>query len=233
MPHCLPSTPAALSVLDKVNIGGAVAPVLRRRTITKRRPIHVVNGEGKVVRMSDDIEVAKGVLAHADIAFSVIGTPSIVSCARCRAMFSRQPNERFTVLCSSCRKTRIRYNVVVRLQDEELVALDRYLATTSVDIVRPVGTWEGVFGWLVRAVRNSTCALTKKGITVRLTQEERDVLDALVERANRAVQKHSNVNYRFSLPRSFGRAVRLVLLDGKLLSGEEPHVLPGDATCSF
>lgn len=244
MPRCLPSTPAALSVVDKVNIGGAVAPVLRRRTITRRRPIHVVNGEGKIVRVSDDIEVAKGVLAHAGIAFSVTGTPTVVPCARCRAMFSREPTEKFTALCSSCRKSKIVCEVRARLKDDEMAALDEYIATTTVDIVRPTGTWEGVFGWLVRAVRNSTgsplwtTSVSEQGrhitvlrdILIRLTQDERDILDTLIKRADRALQKTYGTASRFSMPMSFGRSVRLVLMDGELLPGEDPTPVSASAT---
>lgn len=75
----LPATKA-----ERLAIAGAVAPTLRQRAGAGRK-ITVVDKDGKPVRVTDDVEIAKGLLARADIEFSVVPgeRPKWVRCSNC------------------------------------------------------------------------------------------------------------------------------------------------------
>lgn len=78
------SSQPKLSAVDRLAIGGDVAPVLRRRAGTGRR-ITTVGRDGKPVRVVDDVALAKSLLARSEIEFSVIEgkRPAFVNCKTC------------------------------------------------------------------------------------------------------------------------------------------------------
>lgn len=80
------ANPAPLSKADRIAIGGAVAPVVRRQAEAPR-VVTVVGKDGKPVRKTTSAEVAKAVLARSEIEFSVQEgkRPEWVACKTCGA----------------------------------------------------------------------------------------------------------------------------------------------------
>ena len=80
-----PSLPP-LSKADRLAIGGAVAPAVRRQADAPR-VVTVVGKDGQPVRQTTAVEVAKSVLARADVEFSVQEgkRPEWVKCKTCGA----------------------------------------------------------------------------------------------------------------------------------------------------
>lgn len=74
-----------LSKAERLAIGGAVAPALRRRAGAPRK-VTLVDKDGKPTGTTTDIEVAKSLLARSEIEFSVQEgkRPEFVNCERCR-----------------------------------------------------------------------------------------------------------------------------------------------------
>ena len=77
-------SPPPLSKADRLAIGGAVAPAVRRQAGAPR-VVTVVGKDGQPVRQTTAVEVAKSVLARADVEFSVQEgkRPAYVVCAMC------------------------------------------------------------------------------------------------------------------------------------------------------
>lgn len=75
---------APLSKADRLAIGGTVAPVVRRQA-EKPRVVTVVGKDGQPVRQTTHVEVAKSVLARAEIEFSVQPgkRPEFIVCEVC------------------------------------------------------------------------------------------------------------------------------------------------------
>lgn len=78
------SEPAKMSAAERLALAGAVAPTLRRKAGAGRR-VTVVDREGKPVRVTDDVEIAKGLLARSAIEFSIVNgkRPIFVNCKTC------------------------------------------------------------------------------------------------------------------------------------------------------
>lgn len=73
-----------LTKADRLAIGGAVAPVVRRQAAAPRR-VTLVDKDGKPVRETTSVEVAKAMLARSEIEFSVQEgkRPEWVNCKTC------------------------------------------------------------------------------------------------------------------------------------------------------
>lgn len=82
-----------LSKADKLAAAGAVAPVIRQRAGVGGRRVILTDAAGRPVRESTDVDVAKSLLARADIEFSVVPgkRPEWVRCKLCGEPV-RQPN---------------------------------------------------------------------------------------------------------------------------------------------
>lgn len=77
-------TPEPLTKAARLAIGGAVAPVVRRQAAAPRK-VTVIDKDGKPVRETTHVEVAKAVLARSEIEFSVQEgkRPAYVACSQC------------------------------------------------------------------------------------------------------------------------------------------------------
>jgi hypothetical protein len=73
-----------LTKAERLAIGGAVAPIVRRAADAPRK-VTVVGKDGKPVGETTSVEVAKAVLARSEIEFSVQPgkRPAVVSCSVC------------------------------------------------------------------------------------------------------------------------------------------------------
>lgn len=112
----------SLTKAERLAIGGAVAPVVRRQ-MDAQREVTLLNKDGASVGKVTTTDVAKGMLARADIEFSV--QPSAAArlrrCVECAAPFAAtkgRPEKR----CVKCRGS-ARW-IRVRMTAEEVVALD-------------------------------------------------------------------------------------------------------------
>lgn len=95
--------PSKMSAAERLALGGAVAPILRRKAGHGRR-ITTVDKEGKPVRVVDDVALATSLLTRAAIEFSVEKGGRVVKCRGCRAPMAKdKPTARITRICAACR----------------------------------------------------------------------------------------------------------------------------------
>lgn len=91
-----------LTKAQRLAIGGAVAPVVRRQAAAPRK-VTVVDKDGRPVRETTHVEVAKAVLARSEIEFSVQeGTKTTLRKCSCGVPFI--PKARAARWCNSCRE---------------------------------------------------------------------------------------------------------------------------------
>lgn len=100
---------APMRKIDRLNVAGAVAPMLRQRAGAGRK-ITVVDKDGRPVRVTDDVEVAKSLLARADVEFDVQPNKShpLRKCKECDLPFvfvGKKGGARR--LCEKCRNARV------------------------------------------------------------------------------------------------------------------------------
>lgn len=95
-----------LSKAERLRIGSQAAPVLRRRASGHRR-VNIIDDSGNVVRVSDDVEIANGLLSRAGIEFSVEqgSTSTIAACGGCGVPVMRDKGVKDSSppRCANCR----------------------------------------------------------------------------------------------------------------------------------
>lgn len=93
-------SPPPLSKADRLAIGGAVAPAVRRQAGAPR-VVTVVGKDGQPVRQTTAVEVAKSVLARADVEFSVQEgkRPEWVKCKTCGAPVKAGKKGKIRAVC--------------------------------------------------------------------------------------------------------------------------------------
>jgi hypothetical protein len=95
-----PMDPDTLTKADRLAIGGAVAPAVRRQAATPRK-VTLVGKDGKPTGQTTSVEVAKSLLARAEIEFSVQEgeRPEWVKCRRCEQPVKVRPYGSLPVQC--------------------------------------------------------------------------------------------------------------------------------------
>lgn len=176
---------SGLSTVDRLNIASGAAPILRRRSRAVRK-LRVVDANGKTLRVVDDVEIAKAVLARADIEFSMFGQSALARCKRCGMPFERpKRNGRQDHHCERCRVLLLAAPIVCHVrfttteaQEKALreIAASAWVHWRQPELVTPL-TWDAVLIWIVRAA-----VLNEQyhKITVSLSADELRALDALI-----------------------------------------------------
>ena len=166
----------SLSQASRLTIGGAVAPALRRRTGSARR-ITIVDRQGAPVRVCDDVEIAKGVLARAKIEFSVVPNqrPEYVFCVACGAVVKvDRPTGRLPTRCRSACVSETRADALRCVDNIKAVVEKAVCAVDSSDSV-------GFYGAIGEAATRALPRALIDGIVSYQKCRDREALDRIVE----------------------------------------------------
>ncbi len=129
--------PPPLSKADRIAIGGAVAPIVRRQAEAPR-VVTVVGKDGKPVRKTTSAEVAKAVLARSDIEFSVQEgkRPTVIVCEDCAAVARVPTAGRVHTRCRGCRSVR---PFTLKITPDQQDALDAMVDQASAELSTALG----------------------------------------------------------------------------------------------
>ena len=166
---------APLTKAERLAIGGAVAPIVRRAADAPRR-VTVVGKDGKPVGETTSVEVAKAVLARSEIEFSVQPgkRPEFADCADCGSPYSMPVRGPVSKYCPRCRDAKSVMRVDLDPAGIAAVAgwVEEVSAIMSARVGKPVRVSRGfaVKFVLFRAA---------KGVVVHLTPEDRERLNVV------------------------------------------------------